>query len=60
MLTEMHPAIREYAKLRYHSRNLDIRSLQEPRPPPDDRPIDDNRVTLMATALLRLTLYMLT
>jgi hypothetical protein len=43
----------KYAKLREQAATANILSLLEPRPPPDNSPIDQSRVHLMSCAFLR-------
>lgn len=42
-----------YARLRLYATTVDLSPLLDPRPAPDDSPIDTSRVVLMACAFLR-------
>ena len=48
-----HPVFSSYAKLRIAATRVDIQPLLAQRPPPDDSPIDSDRVLQMGCALLR-------
>ena len=52
-LVQTNTAMYKYAKLRQTASTADLSPLLLPRPAPDDTPIDESRVSLMACAFLR-------